>query len=576
MLELVKDPLTHLVRNCADHGIERPAERLAAGKPEKGKIRLSACHQGGHIVIEIVDDGRGLDLARIRAKALEQGFVDEAALAAKSETEIGNLIFLQGFSTAREVTSISGRGVGMDVVRSNIEQIGGTVDLRSTPGAGIAFGIKIPLTLAIVSAPIVEAGGERFAIPQLSVLELVRASSGGEHRIERIQDTPVLRLRNRLLPLIRLREVLHIGESNGEGGKGFIVVTQVGAQTFGIVVDGVFHTEEIVIKPMSSRLRHIATFSGTTILGDGTVIMILDPNGIAQALGRAAPMAQSEKADVDDDVDAGNEDLTSLLVFRAGSQQPKAVPLALVAQLEEIDCRRFEISNGRCLVQYRDQLMPLLRVDMQGGVKQDGAQPILVFSNNDRCMGLIVDEIVDIVEQRLDIEVASECPGVLGYAVVKGSATEIIDLGHFLPQAYADWFHRRDTRSAPRARKIMLVDDSAFFRDMLAPLIKAAGYQVLAVASATQALAAIESGARVDVVVTDIEMPDMDGFGLALALRDDPATASIPVIALSAMVAADAIERGREVGFHDFVAKFDRTGLIAAIKEQTDDLHQAA
>ena len=245
-----------------------------------------------------------------------------------------------------------------------------------------------------------------------------------------------------------------------------------------------FHTEEIVIKPMSSRLRHIAAFSGTTILGDGTVIMILDPNGIAQALGRAAALAPSEQADVDDGADARNEDLTSLLVFRAGSQQPKAVPLSLVARLEEIDCRRFEISNGRCLVQYRNQLMPLLRVDTQGGVKQDGTQPILVFSNNDRCMGLIVDEIVDIVEQRLDIEVASERPGVLGYAVVKGSATEIIDLGHFLPQAYADWFHRRDARLAPLTRKVMLVDNSAFFRDMLAPLIKAAGYQVITVASA--------------------------------------------------------------------------------------------
>ena len=287
-------------------------------------------------------------------------------------------------------------------------------------------------------------------------------------------------------------------------------------------------------------------------------------------------MAQSEQVDIDDGVDAGNEDLTSLLVFRAGSQQPKAVPLSLVARLEEIDCRQFEISNGRCLVQYRNQLMPLLRVDTQGGVKQDGTQPILVFSNNDRCMGLIVDEIVDIVEQRLNIEVASERPGVLGYAVVKGSATEIIDLGHFLPQAYADWFHRRDARSVPLTRKVMLVDNSAFFRDMLAPLIKAAGYQVLAVASATQALAAIKSGARVDLVVTDIEMPDMDGFGLALALRDNPATAAIPVIALSAMVSADAVERGRELGFHDFVAKFDRAALIAAIKVQTDDLHQAA
>jgi two-component system chemotaxis sensor kinase CheA len=568
VLDLVKDPLTHLVRNCADHGIESPAERLAAGKVQKGTIRLSARHQGGHIIIEIADDGRGLDLERIRAKAIEQGFAGEAEVAAKSESEIRNLIFVPGFSTASHVTSISGRGVGMDVVRSNVEQIGGTVDLKSVHGAGTTFTIKIPLTLAIVSALIVEAGGERFAIPQLSVLELVRASSSGEHRIERIKDTPVLRLRNKLLPLIRLKEILHLGES--EGDKGFVVVTQVGNQVFGVVVDGVFHTEEIVIKPMSSKLRHVAAFSGTTILGDGTVIMIIDPNGMSQALGRA------DKGELDDGEDAGSEDLTPLVVFRAGSQQPKAVLLSLVSRLEEIDCRRIETSDGHHLVQYRDQLMPLLRIDTQAGIKQDGVQPILVFSDQGRRMGLAVDEIVDIVEQRLDIEVVSERPGVLGYAVVKGSATEIIDIGHFLPQAYVDWFLRRDARSAPLTRKIMLVDDSAFFRDMLSPVIKAAGFQVLAVASATQALAAIRSGARIDIVVTDIEMPDMDGFELAEALRENPVSAAIPVIALSAMISSEAIERGRKVGFHDFVAKFDRTGLIAAIKEQTDDLHQAA
>jgi two-component system chemotaxis sensor kinase CheA len=574
VLELVKDPLTHLVRNCADHGIEGPAQRIAVGKPAKGTIRLSACHQGGHIIIEIADDGRGLDLSRIRAKAIEQGLGTETEVAAKSDVEIRNLIFMPGFSTASQITSISGRGVGMDVVRTNIEQIGGTVDLKSVPGAGTAFIIKIPLTLAIVSALIVEAAGERFAIPQLSVLELVRASSNGEHRIERIKDTPVLRLRNKLLPLIQLKDVLKLGKS--EGDKGFVVVTQVGSQTFGVVVDGVFHTEEIVIKPMSSKLRHVTAFSGTTILGDGTVIMIIDPNGIAQELGRVAPMTPNDKAELEDGVDAGVEDLTPLLVFRAGSQQPKAVLLSLVSRLEEIDCSRIEMSNGHCLVQYRNQLMPLLRIDGQDNMREDGVQPILVFADHGRCMGLVVDEIVDIVEQRLNIEVASERPGVLGYAVVKGSATEIIDIGHFLPQAYADWFRRRDARVGLPARRIMLVDDSAFFRDMLAPLIKAAGFQVTAVASGAQALAAIKSGARIDIVVTDIEMPDMDGFALAAALRENPGTAAIPVIALSAMVSTEAIQRGREVGFHDFVAKFDRAGLIAALKEQTDDLHQAA
>jgi two-component system, chemotaxis family, sensor kinase CheA len=574
VLELVKDPLTHLVRNCADHGIESPPERLAAGKAQKGMIRLTASHQGGHIIIEIADDGRGLDVARIRAKAIDHGFASETEVASKSEAEICNLIFMPGFSTAAQVTSISGRGVGMDVVRANMEQIGGTIDLKSVPGAGTTFTIKIPLTLAIVSALIVEAGGERFAIPQLSVLELVRADNSGEHRIERIKDTPVMRLRNKLLPLVSLKKILQLGESALDNG--FVVVTQVGSQIFGVVVDGVVHTEEIVIKPMSSKLRHIAAFSGTTILGDGTVILIIDPNGVAQALGRTAPVTRPGHAEPDRSEGGDDEDVTPLLVFRAGSPQPKAVLLSLISRLEEIDCHRIESTDGRYVVQYRDQLMPLLRIDAQTALKQEGAQPILVFTDRGRSMGLVVDEIVDIVEQQLDVELASERPGVLGYAVVKGSATEIVDIGHFLPQAYADWFRRRDEHPGRQTRRVLLVDDSAFFRDLLAPLIKAAGYQVVTAASAEKALAAIRSGPRIDVVVTDVEMPDMDGFELAVALRENASTAATPIIGLSAMVSADAIDRGRGVGFHDFVAKFDRAGLIAAIKEQSGDLHEAA
>jgi len=575
VLDLVKDPLTHLVRNCADHGIETPAERIAAGKPPKGAIRLAAWHEGGHIIIEISDNGRGLDLARIKAKVIEKGLASEAQLAAKSDADICNYIFSPGFSTAAKVTSISGRGVGMDVVRSNIEQIGGTVDLKSEPGAGAIFTIKIPLTLAIVSALIVEAGGERFAIPQLAVLELVRAGKDGEHRIERIKDAPVLRLRNKLLPLLPLKEVLRLGES--DGSNGFVVVTQVGNQVFGLVVDGVFHTEEIVIKPMSSKLRHIAVFSGTTILGDGSVIMILDPNGVAQALGRAAAAAaQAEKAELQSRQEDSDEDTVSLLVFRAGSQQPKAVPLSLVTRLEEIDCRKIEISDGRHLVQYRDQLMPLLRIDGETHLKREGAQPILVFSANGRSMGLLADEIVDIVEERLDIEVSSASPGLVGYAVIKGATTEIIDVGHFLPQAFEDWFRRRDQSAARHARTVLLVDDSPFFRELLTPLIKAAGYRVVAAASAADALMALKSEARFDLIVTDIDMPDMDGFALAEAVRATPAIAEIPIIALAAMVSGEAIERGRAVGFHDFVAKFDRAGLVAAIKEQGDDLNRAA
>ncbi len=574
VLELVRDPLTHLVRNCADHGIERPAERLAAGKAAKGVIRLSAWHQGGHIIIEITDNGRGLDLDGIRSKAAEKGLGTAAELEAKSESEICNFIFMPGFSTAAKVTSISGRGVGMDVVRSNIEQIGGTVDLKSVPGAGATFTIKIPLTLAIVSALIVEAGGERFAIPQLSVLELVRAGNGGEHRIEHIKDAPVLRLRNKLLPLIRLKDVLRLGQCDNENG--FIVVMQAGNQVFGAVVDGVFHTEEIVIKPMSSKLRQIPVFSGTTILGDGSVIMIIDPNGVAQALGRVVIAGHAERTELEDREDDSDADAISLLVFRAGSPQPKAVPLSLVTRLEEIDCRKIEASDGRHLVQYRDQLMPLLRIDGEMDLKKEGVQPILVFSDHGRSMGLVVDEIVDIVEEHLDIEVASDRPGVLGFAVIKGATTEIVDVGHFLPQAFEDWFRRPDASTLRQARTVLLVDDSIFFRELLTPLIKAAGYRVVAVASAADALKALQSDNRFDLIVTETEMPDVDGFALAEAVRAIPSRAATPIIALATMVSADAIERGRAVGFYDFVAKFDRAGLVAAIKEQSSDLNRAA
>src|SRR3984893_11350017 len=297
VLDLIKDPLTHIVRNSADHGLETPAERLACGKGEQGTIRLSAYHEGGHIIICIADNGRGLNTERIKAKALQNGLVTEAELEKMTEAQIHKFIFASGFSTAAQVTSVSGRGVGMDVVRTNIDQIGGTIDIKSVAGEGSSVTIKIPLTLAIVSALIVEAAGDRFAIPQLAVVELVRARANSEHRIERIKDPALLRLRNKLLPLMHLKKLLKIDDgSSSDPENGFIVVTQVGSQTFGIVVDGVFHTEEIVVKPMSTKLRHIDMFSGNTILGDGAVIMIIDPNGIAKALG-ASGVASNEIAD---------------------------------------------------------------------------------------------------------------------------------------------------------------------------------------------------------------------------------------------------------------------------------------
>ena len=466
----------------------------------------------------------------------------------------------------------------MDVVRTNIDQIGGTIDIKSVAGEGSSVTIKIPLTLAIVSALIVEAGGDRFAIPQLAVVELVRARANSEHRIERIKDTAVLRLRNKLLPLMHLKKLLKIDDgSSSDPENGFIVVTQVGSQTFGIVVDGVFHTEEIVVKPMSTKLRHIDMFSGNTILGDGAVIMIIDPNGIAKALG-ASGSASHEIADENAAMRANTaEQLTSLLVFRAGSAQPKAVPLGLVTRLEEVAADKIELSNGRYMVQYREQLMPLVQMDGVS-IQTSGAQPILVFADDGRSMGLVVDEIIDIVEERLHIEVAGAGAGagILGSAVIKGQATEVIDVGHFLPMAFADWFSRKEMRPSQHAQSVLLVDDSAFFRNMLAPVLKAAGYKVRVAPSAQEGLAALRSGQPFDVVLTDIEMPEMNGFEFAETIRADAHLNALPIIALSSLVSPAAIERGRQAGFYDYVAKFDRPGLIAALKEQTAEMNRAA
>lgn len=576
VLDLIKDPLTHMVRNSADHGLEGTAERKAAGKPEKGTIRLSAYHEGGHIIIEIADDGRGLNLEKIKAKALANGLVTEAELDKMSESQISKFIFAPGFSTAAAVTNVSGRGVGMDVVRTNIDSIGGTIDLKSVPGEGTTFTIKIPLTLAIVSALIVQSAGQRFAIPQIAVVGLVGAQNNSEHKIEWIQDSQVLRLRNKLLPLINLRSLLKLEADEGETpANAFIVVTQVGQQTFGIVVDGVFHTEEIVVKPMSSRLRHITMFSGNTILGDGSVIMIIDPNGLVSAIGRGVDTS------LDEDMSGSsfsndNEKAISMLVFRSGSHEPKAVPLSLITRLEEIDVKSIELSTGRPLVQYRGSLMPLIPASADVELRKEGSQPLLVISDDGRSMGLIVDEIVDIVEDKLNIEVPSDVPGLLGSAVVRGVATEIIDVSHFMSMAFEDWLERKEVAADRQTRKLLLVDDSAFFRNMLAPVLKAAGYQVSCVASAEEAVDVIKAGHGFDVIVSDIEMPGMNGFELAETLKSQKTTAKTPIIALSSITTPQSVAKGKQAGFSDYVAKFDRQGLIAAIKENTSEWSDVA
>jgi len=568
VLEVIKDPLTHMVRNSADHGLESTAGRVAAGKPARGTIRLAAYHEGGTITIEIADDGKGLDLAAIRKKAVERGLTSQADVERMTDAQVAKFIFDAGFSTAAAVTSVSGRGVGMDVVKTNIETIGGIIDIATTAGRGTTFTIKIPLTLAIVAALIVRAGEHRFALPQVAVLELVRVDAGAQ-RVERINGSPVLRLRERLLPIVSLTGLL--GQSDGQGAEteqaGFVVVAQVGRERFGILVDEVFHTEEIVVKPMSAKLRHIPMFAGNTILGDGAVVLIVDPNGVARQVAQGV-QGSSGHADVDAEAEASEigDTKTTLLVFKGGHGSFKAVPLSLVTRLEEIECNKVEWLGGRPLIQYRGRLMPLVPADPAITISSEGTQALVVFSDGERAMGLVVDEIVDIVEERLDIEIAADRSDLIGSAVLRGRATDIINIAHFLPLAYDDW--ARGPKKSEQVSTLLLVDDSAFFRDMLSPVLKAAGYQVLTAASADAALTLLQSDPRIEVVVTDLEMPGRSGFDLVAAMRGgEPRLAGLPVIGLTGTVGAEAVERARSLAISDLVAKFDRSGLIAALAE---------
>ena len=589
VLDLIKDPLTHMVRNSADHGIEGPEDRLAAGKPETGTIILNAFHEGGHIIMQIKDDGKGLNTARIREKAIENGLATEEELDAMTPKQINQFIFAAGFSTAAAVTSVSGRGVGMDVVRTNIEKIGGTIDLDSIEGEGTTVSIKIPLTLAIVSALIVESAGDRFAIPQLAVQELVMASSNGENQIEMIKGSPIYRLRDQLLPLVYLDDLLHLNKDrkitneddeaqkdHAANDNAFIVVTKVGGYSFGIVVDRVFDTEEIVVKPVAKILGDIELFSGNTILGDGTVIMILDPGGIARSTGDINVSDTSEKTEKKTAKSAKKK--TSLILFSGVDGTPKAVPLQLVSRLENIDLEKIEYSNDQMVIQYRGSLMPLIPFDHNMTIEKEGQQPVLVFTDGDRSMGLVVTEILDILEEHVDVKMGSTNEQMLGSAIIREKATGIVNVGHYISKAYDDWFDNHgdvdfdnDTDEMRTTKSVMIVDDSPFFRNMLAPILSVAGYHVVVAETAMEAMEILEGGEVVDVIISDIEMPTVNGFQFAEQIQNSR-WSSIPMIALTSHNTESDRERGKTVGFNDYIAKFDRETLLNAL---SDTLKQA-
>jgi two-component system chemotaxis sensor kinase CheA len=453
IIEAIKDPLTHLVRNSVDHGIERPEVRVAAGKGAEGCLALRAYHEGGQVNIEIIDDGAGLDHERIRRKAVEKGLLSPEKAALLSERDAVNLIFMAGFSTAEKITNVSGRGVGMDVVKTNIEKIGGTVDVQSEPGRGTTVKMKIPLTLAIVPGLVVHCADKRFVIPQVSLIELVRIDGDPARTgIEMVHGVPVYRLRGRLLPLAYLDRELRIErkEKSADADSAVnMVVLQADGRQFGLIVDEIKDTEEIVVKPLGRRLKNIKTFAGATIMGDGKVALILDVLGLAQRAGIISEVHDRAVAEADSESRAEASDKQTFLVFAGPDDARMALPLGTLARLEEFPGSQVEKSGAQWVIQYRGQILPLIRLNVVLQERRQrrrhaapaapsadvGSIQVLVCNHEGQTVGLVVEQILDIVEDRVEVKSPATRPGVLYAAVIENRVTELLDLTVILQRA---------------------------------------------------------------------------------------------------------------------------------------------
>ncbi len=568
IIEAIKDPLMHLIRNSCDHGIETPELRVAAGKAPQGRLTLRAFHEGGQVNIEIADDGAGIDVARVKQKAIEKGLLRPEQVEKLSEREALGLIFLPGFSTAQAVTNISGRGVGMDVVKSHIEKIGGVVDLSSRPGEGATVKIRIPLTLAIIPGLIVASGGERFVIPQVSLLELIRieGDSAGKH-IEHVHGTPVYRRRGSLLPIAYLNQVLGLQPADQSEAVN-IVVLQAEDRQFGLVVDAINDTQEIVVKPLGKQLKGLTLYAGATIMGDGRVALILDVLGIGQ---RAAVFGEShEPARVAEKEKAQSKvERQRLLLFRAGSFERLAIPLSLVARLEEFPRSAIEHAGGGQVIQYRGRILSLvsLRAVLAPGDLDSVPPPnpvqVVVFNDGEHSVGMIVDEIVDVVEEAVTIRRKAARKGLLGSAVVGKRVTDFLDLNQVIEAAKESWLHGTD--GCASGRRVLVADPSAFTRGMIRSGLDISGYTVVEAANLDEAMHCLEHQ-PVSVVLAALNLSPGSGSQLFAAMRRRPEWERIPVLAVADSADEIQTSQWRAQGFRGCLAKFDSSAILEAVE----------
>lgn len=579
IVEAIGDPLTHLVRNSCDHGIESPEKRLAAGKPAKGTIFLKACYQAGKVRIEITDDGAGIDPVKLKAKAVSKGVITQEQADGMSDREAIRLIFAPGFSTAAEVTDVSGRGVGMDVVRTNIAKLGGTVDVESELGKGSSMVVTLPLTLAIIPSLIVQVGADRFAIPQINIAELVRVrDSEAAEKLGRVKDAEVLRLRGKLLPLVRLSQTLGCDPIDGSSDKAKagatnIIVVDTGQTSFGLVVDALHDSEEIVVKPLGRHHKECRQLAGATILGDGHVALILDIAGIAADEDLRSDEELREKGGSAGPSDEVELDKQSMLLFRNNESDRFAVPMDIIARIERVKIDQIDSVAGQEVLQYRNTTLPLMRLEscISAGAG-DFAESvyIVVYEVRGREIGLIAPLLEDIRDVLTDVDtVTFREPGVIGSLVIGEKTVRMIDLFELTQISHPEWFED-DQANEPDAEEqpplILLAEDSGFFRQQVKKVLEDANYRVVDREDGQLAWEVLDAEMdRFDVVVTDIEMPNLNGFQLCERIKQDPRFSSTPVIALTSLAGSADVQHGMEVGVDDYQIKMDRDKLLTSV-----------
>ncbi len=632
IIESINDPLTHLIRNSVDHGIEMPADRKLAGKSDKGIIILKAYHEAGQVVIQIHDDGKGLDGEALAASAVSKGLITAEQSMIMSDKEKVNLIFLPGFSMAKKVTDVSGRGVGMDVVKTNLDKLGGQVDILSAVGSGTTISIKLPLTLAIIPCQIITTGGERYAIPQVNLEELLRIPANQvKQRVEKVGNAEVVRLRGNLLPLIRLADVIEadrtywdqkeagqkedrrgsIADRRGKISPFFktthkeqeeenesitaersgtdrrlsassalnIVVVSTSSMKYGLIVDRLQDSEEIVIKPLGRHLQQCKGYAGATIMGDGRIALILDVSNLA----RMAHLTSIDGTDRANEVALAAAELTrtqkdkqALLIFRSSEQEQFTVPLNQVERIEKIKRSEIENMGGKRVMQYRGGSLALVTIDDLSTVHPLADQDdllVIVFNICSKPVGLLAIGPIDAIEITSEVDgVTLRQPGIMGSIIIDGHTTMFVDVFEIVQTLYPNWFAEKPVfdvdKNSGIVPTILIAEDSNFFRNQVKSYMTESGYKVIEGADGAIAWELLQKHFdEISILVTDIEMPNMNGFELTETIRKDPKYNKIPIIALTTLAADEDIAKGKAVGIDEYHIKLDKEKLMSCVHD---------